>query len=177
MDSERSASAVRLLGSQTQRLWFQDTKELWAKAHIWSSMQFRLVGHPDLESQVPKVFAADPKNGPVAVARIRALLESFDDDATWLDPAPVAQQRWTQPVMLNVSRDEVRAGAVQAHVTIYIYEAWSLRFAIARVLLPGESVVGALLMVESQAAAATGVASQNLSLALLAKVEELLWPI
>jgi hypothetical protein len=140
-------------------------------------MRFRLVGHPDVESQVPKVFAADPKNGPVAVARIRALLESFDEDPAWLEPAPVAQQRWTQAVMLNASRDEARAGAVPAHVTIYVYEAWSLRFAIARVMLPGDTVVGALLMVESQVAAATGVASQNLSLALLAKVEELIWPI
>jgi hypothetical protein len=140
-------------------------------------MRFRLVGHPDVESQVPKVFAADPKNGPVAVARIRALLESFDEDPAWLEPAPVAQQRWTQAVMLNASRDEARAGAVPAHVTIYVYEAWSLRFAIARVMLPGDTVVGALLMVESQVAAATGVATQNLSLALLAKVEELIWPI
>ena len=140
-------------------------------------MRFRLVGHPDVESQVPKVFAADPKNGPVAVARIRALLESFDEDPAWLEPAPVAQQRWTQAVMLNASRDEARAGAVPAHVTIYVYEAWSLRFAIARVMLPGDTLVGALLMVESQVAAATGVASQNLSLALLAKVEELIWPI
>jgi hypothetical protein len=140
-------------------------------------MRFRLVGHPDVESQVPKVFAADPKNGPVAVARIRALLESFDEDPAWLEPAPVAQQRWTQAVMLNASRDEARAGAVPAHVTIYVYEAWSLRFAIARVMLPGDTVGGALLMVESQVAAATGVASQNLSLALLAKVEELIWPI
>ena len=140
-------------------------------------MRFRLVGHPDVESQVPKVFAADPKNGPVAVARIRALLESCDEHPAWLEPVPVAQQRWTQAVMLNASRDEARAGAVPAHVTIYVYEAWSLRFAIARVMLPGDTVVGALLMVESQVAAAMGVASQNLSLALLAKVEELIWPI
>jgi hypothetical protein len=139
-------------------------------------MQFRLIGHPDLESQVPKVFAADPKHGPVAVARIRALLESFDEDPSWLEPAPLAQQAWTQAVMLNVSRDEARIGAVPAHVGIYIYEAWSLRFAIARVMLPGDTVVGGLLMVESQAAAATGIASRNLSLALLAKVEEMVWP-
>jgi hypothetical protein len=139
-------------------------------------MRFRLVGHPDLESQVPKVFAADPKNGPVAVARIRALLESFDEDPAWLEPAPVAQHRWAQAVMLHASRDEARAGAVPGHVTIYIYEAWSLRFAVARVTLPGDTVVGALLMVQTQVAAARDITSQNLALALLAKAEELIWP-
>jgi hypothetical protein len=140
-------------------------------------MQFRLIGHPDLESQVPKVFAADPKQGPVAVARIRALLESFDENPAWLEPSPVAQHRWTQAVMLNASRDEVPVGLVSARVTIYVYEAWSLRCAIARVELPGDVVIGAWLMVETRAAAAKGLASQNLTLALLAKVEELVWPI
>ena len=134
-------------------------------------MRFRLIGHPDLESQVPKVFAADPKHGPVAVAKIRALLESFDEDPAWLEPTPVAQQ--TQWVTLW---DEARSVAWQADVTIYIYEAWGLRFAIARVTLPGDRVVGALLMVETQAAAARDITSQNLALALLAKVEELIWP-
>jgi hypothetical protein len=135
-------------------------------------MAFRLVGHPDLETQVPKVFAADPKNGPVAVAKIRALLESFDENPAWLEPAPAAQQRQWVTVF-----GEKRTVAWRAEVTIYIYEAWGLRFAIARVELPNDTVVGALLMVETQAAAATGLASQNLSLALLRKVEELLWPI
>jgi len=82
----------------------------------------------------------------VAVARIRALLESFDEDPANLEPAPVAHQSWTQGVMLNVSRGEARSTAVPAQVTIYIYEAWSLRFAIARVELPDDVVVGAWLM-------------------------------
>jgi hypothetical protein len=140
-------------------------------------MRFRLIGHPDLESQVPKVLAADPKHGPVAVARIRALLESFQEDPGELAPAPVAQAEWTEGLRLNVQRGEdATVSLVAARVTIYIYEAWSLRFAIARVEFPGDTVVGALLMVESQVAAAKGLASQNLSLALLAKVEELIWP-
>lgn len=44
-------------------------------------------------------------------------------------------------------------------------------------IVPGDAAVGAWLMVETQVAAATGLASRNLSLALLAKVKELLWPI
>jgi len=52
-----------------------------------------------------------------------------------------------------------------------------LRFAIARVEVPGDAVIGALLLVETQAVAAKGLTSRNLSLALLAKVEELVWPI
>jgi hypothetical protein len=43
----------------------------------------------------------------------------------------VAQQAWTQAVMLNASRDQVPVGVVSAHETIYVYEAWSLRFALA----------------------------------------------
>ena len=72
-------------------------------------MQFRLIGHPDLESQVPKVFAADPKQGPKAVARIRGRFESFDEDPAELEPAPVAQHSWTQGVLLNVGRGEARS--------------------------------------------------------------------
>ncbi|MGP0072527.1 MAG: hypothetical protein ACLPWF_11420 [Bryobacteraceae bacterium] len=140
-------------------------------------MSFRLIGHPDLEQQVPKVFAEDPKHGPVAVAKIRALIESFREDPAELAPAPVAQVEWTEGVRLNVQRSEdAKSSLVAAHVTIYIYEDWGLRFAIARVEFPEHAVVGALLMVETQVAAATGLASQNLSVALLAKVEELIWP-
>src|ERR1700690_3641654 len=99
-------------------------------------MRFRLIGHPDLEQQVPKVFEVDPKQGPVAVAKIRALLESFDEDPAELEPAPVAQQEWPEGVRLNARRDDdATARLVAAHVTIYIYEAWGLRFAIARVML------------------------------------------
>jgi hypothetical protein len=119
-------------------------------------MRFRLIGNPDLEQQVPKVFEADPKQGPVAVAKIRALLESFDEDPAELEPAPVSQQDWPEGVRVNARRDEDAASrSVAAHVTIYIYEAWALRFAIARVVF----------------------SSRNLCLALLAKVEELVWPI
>src|SRR5271170_1409450 len=120
-------------------------------------MRFRLIGHPDLEQQVPKVFVANPKQGPVAVARIRALLESFDEDPAELEPAPAVQQEWTEGVTLDAQRGEdATSSAVAAHVRIYIYEAWSLRFAIARVEFPGDAVVGAWLMVETRVAAATG---------------------
>jgi hypothetical protein len=37
----------------------------------------------------------------VAVARIRALLESFDEDPARLEPVPVTQPAWTQAVMRN----------------------------------------------------------------------------
>lgn len=141
-------------------------------------MRFRLIGHPDLEQQVPKVFVADPKQGPVVVAKIRALLESFDENPAELEPAPVAQQNWTEGVRLKAQRDEDSTSrSVAGHVGIYVYEAWALRFAIARVELPGDSIVGAWLMVETRVSAATGLASRNLCLALLAKVEELVWPI
>jgi hypothetical protein len=157
---------------------YQDETRLWAKPHIWSNMPFRIIGHPDLNQQVPKVFAADPKQGPVAVARIRALLESIDEGAADLEPAPVAQQSWTAGVTLNVQRaGGATLSAVPAQVNLYIFEAWTLRFAIARVELPDDAVVGALLLVETQVAAAKGLASRNLSMALLAKVEELVWPI
>jgi hypothetical protein len=43
----------------------------------------------------------------------------------------------------------VLVGVVSAHVAIYVYEAWLFRFALARVELPNDTVVGALLMVES----------------------------
>jgi hypothetical protein len=84
-------------------------------------MRFRPIGHPDLEEQVPKVFVADPKRGPVAVARIRALLESFDEEPAELEPAPVAQQEWTEGVTLQTQRDEGgTTSARAAHVRIYI---------------------------------------------------------
>src|SRR5450631_760267 len=97
-------------------------------------MTFRIIGHPDLDHQVPKILAADPKQGPVAVARIRALLESIDEDAEDLDPAPVAQQRWTEGVMLHVQGDEeATSRAMPAQVSIFVFEAWTLRFGMARV--------------------------------------------
>lgn len=141
-------------------------------------MRFRIIGHPDLDQQVPRVLAADPKQGPVAVAKIRALLESIDEGAADLEPAPVAQQGWATGVTVHGQREEEAISrVVPAQVAIYVFEAWGLRFAIARVEVPGDTVVGALLLVETQAAAAKGLASRNLSLALLAKVEELVWPI
>jgi hypothetical protein len=141
-------------------------------------MRFRIIGHPDLDQQVPQVLAADPKQGPVAVAKIRALLESIDEGAADLEPAPVAQQDWATGVTVYGQREEeATSRVVPAQVAIYVFEAWGLRFAVARVEVPGDTVVGALLLVETQAAAAKGLASRNLSLALLAKVEELVWPI
>jgi len=141
-------------------------------------MRFRIIGHPGLDQQVPQIFAADPKHGPVAIAKIRALLESFDENPADLEPAPVAQQSWVQGVTVQVQRDEdASSSAVAAEVAIYVYEAWALRFALARVQLPGDVVVGAWLMVESHVVAAAGIATRNLSLALLSKVEELVWPI
>jgi hypothetical protein len=140
-------------------------------------MSFRVIGHPDLEQQVHKVFAADPREGPPAVARIRALLESLEGDPANVEPAPVARQSWTQGIRLNVENEEGAISSATARVTIYVYEAWALRFGLARVELPGDVVVGAWLMVETQVAAAAGLASRNLSLALLAQVEELRWPI
>jgi hypothetical protein len=141
-------------------------------------MTFRIIGHPDLDHQVPEVLAADPKRGPVAVAKIRALLESIDEGAADLEPAPVAQESWPTGVTVHVQRNnEASSRPVPAQVAIYVFEAWGLRFAIARVEVPGDAVVGALLLVETEEAAARGVGSRNLSLALLAKVEELVWPI
>jgi hypothetical protein len=141
-------------------------------------MRFRIIGHPDLDEQVPQVLAADPKHGPVAVAKIRALLESIDEGGANLEPAPVAQQSWDTGVIVPAQRDdEATSRPVPAQVAIYVFEAWGLRFAIGRVEIPGDAVVGALLLVETQAMAAKGLASRNLSLALLAKVEELVWPI
>jgi hypothetical protein len=141
-------------------------------------MRFRIIGHPDLDEQVPQVLAADPKRGPVSVAKIRALLESIDEGAADLEPAPVAQQSWETGVKVHAQRDdEETSRLVQAQVAIYIFEAWGLRFAIARIEVPGDAVVGAWLLVETQAVAVKGLASRNLSLALLAKVEELVWPI
>jgi len=141
-------------------------------------MRFRIIGHPDLDQQVPQVLAADPKQGPLAVAKIRALLESIDEGAADLEPAPVAQQSWDTGVTVHAQRDdEAISGPVPAQVAIYVFEAWGLRFAIARVEVLGDAVVGALLLVETQAVAAKGLTSRNLSLALLAKVEELVWPI
>jgi hypothetical protein len=140
-------------------------------------MAFRVIGHPDLEQQVRKVFAADLREGPLAVARIRALLESLEEDPADMEPAPVARQSWTQGVRLSVQDEEGAISSATAEVTIYVYEAWTLRFGLARVELPRDIVVGAWLMVETQVAAAAGLASRNLSLALLAQVEELRWPI
>ena len=140
-------------------------------------MAFRVIGHPDLEQQVLKVFAADPREGPLAVARIRALLESLEEDPAALEPAPVARQSWTEGVRVSVENEEGAIFSATVQVTIYVYEAWALRFGLARVELPGDVVVGAWLMVETQVAAAAGLASRNLSLALLAQVEELRWPI
>jgi hypothetical protein len=141
-------------------------------------MAFRVIGHPDLDHQVPQVLAADPKRAPVAVAKIRALLESIDEGAADLEPAPVAQQSWSTGVTVHAqSDDEANARPLPAQVAIYVFEAWGLRFAFARVELPGDAVIGALLLVETEVAAARGLGSRNLSLALLAKVEELIWPI
>jgi hypothetical protein len=140
-------------------------------------MRFRIIGHPDLDEQVPRVLAADPKHGPVAVAKIRGLLESIDEGAGDLGPAPVAQQSWEGVTVYAQHEDEATSRPVPAQVAIYIFEAWGLRFAIARVEVPGDAVTGALLLVETQATAARGLTSRNLSLALLAKVEELIWPI
>jgi hypothetical protein len=140
-------------------------------------MTFRVIGHPDLEQQVHKVFAADPREGPLAVARIRALLESLEEDPSDLEPAPVARQSWNQGVRLSVQDEEGAISSATAEVIIYVYEAWALRFGLARVELPDDVVIAAWLMVETQVAAAAGLASRNLSLALLAQVEELRWPI
>lgn len=141
-------------------------------------MPFRIIGHPDLDVQVPQVLSADPKQGPVAVAKIRALLESIDEGAADLEPAPVAQQTWETGVTVHAQRDdEATPRPVPVQVVIYVFQAWGLRFAIARVEVPGDAVVGALLLVESEAVAAKGLTSRNLCLASLAKVEELVWPI
>jgi hypothetical protein len=130
-----------------------------------------------LDQQVPQVLAADPKQGPLAVAKIRALLESIDEGAADLEPAPVAQQSWEEVTVHAQSDDETTSRPVPAQVEIYVFEAWGLRFAIARVEVPGDAVIGALLLVETHAVAAKGLTSRNLNLALLAKVEELVWPI
>ena len=140
-------------------------------------MRFRIIGHPDLDEQVPQVLAADPKQGPVAVAKIRGLLESVDEGAGVLGTAPVAQQSWEGVTVHAQRENEATTRPVPAQVAIYIFEAWGLRFAIARVEVPGDAVTGALLLVETQAAAAKGLTSRNLSLALLAKIEEMVWPI
>jgi hypothetical protein len=141
-------------------------------------MPFRIIGHPDLEQQVAQVLWADRRQGPVAVAKIRALLESFDEDPGEVEPAPVVRQTWNEGVTLQTKRDERGSlSPVAAKVTIYVYEVWSLRFAVARVEFPEKAVVAAWLMVETQAAAAAGLTSQNLSLALLEQVQELIWPI
>jgi hypothetical protein len=141
-------------------------------------MAFQIIGHPDLDDQVPRVLAADPKRAPIAVAKIRALLESIDEGAADLEPAPVAQQSWATGVTVHVQgEDEPHARPSSAQVAIFVFEAWGLRFAFARVELPGDAVVGALLLVETDEVAARGLGSHNLSLALLAKVEELIWPI
>lgn len=140
-------------------------------------MTLRIIGHPDLEGQVRDVFAADPKRAPVAVARIRALLESFDEDPLELEPRPVANEHWSEGIALDAQRNHEAIRKVEAAVAIYIYEAWALRFAIAQVRFPPNTVVGAWLMVETQAAASAGLTSHNLSLALLGKVQELIWPV
>jgi hypothetical protein len=141
-------------------------------------MTFELIGHPDLEDQVQTVFRVDPKEGPVAVARIRALLESFDDDPDLLEPAPVERHSWTEGVILNVQRaqDARPWQMLDAKVGIYVYEEWKLRFAIAQVEFPGNAIVGAWLLVEPQAAAAAGIASRNLCQSLLVQVQEITWP-
>lgn len=103
-------------------------------------MRFRIIGHPDLDQQVPQVLAADPKRGPVAVAKIRALLESIDEGAADLEPAPVAQQDWATGVTVHGQREEeATARVVPAQAAIYVFEAWGLRFAIARVEVPGDT--------------------------------------
>ena len=141
-------------------------------------MRFEVIGHPALEVQVAEVFAANRKDGPVAIARIRGLLESFDEEPALLAPAPIAQANWGEGVALTgQGRQEVVPRAVHAPVCIYVYEAWQLRFAIARVEFLDGAVVAAWLMVETRSQAAHGISSGNLSMALLAKVEELLWPI
>ena len=78
--------------------------------------------------------------------------------------------------MADVGTADATAQVDEA-VAIYVFEAWGLRFAIARVEVSDDAVIGALLLVETQAVAAKGLTSRNLSLALLAKVEELVWPI
>jgi len=83
----------------------------------------------------------------------RALLESFDEDPANLEPAPVASKLDAgSDAQCVAGRGTIDGSASQ--VTIYIYEAWSLRFAIARVSCRTDVVVGAWLMVENQVAAA-----------------------
>ena len=72
--------------------------------------------------------------------------------------------------------EDAKSSLVAAHVTIYIYEDVGLAIRDRASRVSRHAVVGAWLMVETQVAAATGLASQNLSVALLAKVEELVWP-
>jgi hypothetical protein len=142
-------------------------------------MRFQVIGHPDLDAQVSDVLRADPVKGPVRIARIRAVLESYDEDPSELEPAPVAQQSWVKGVTLYVQGegDASPRPMLDVPVSIYVYEAWSLRFAIARVQLLEEFVVGAFLMVDTmEAATKSKITSENLSLALLAKAEELTWP-
>jgi len=75
---------------------------------------------------------------------------------------------------VHVQRDpKVKPSAETAHVVIYVYEVWGLRFGIARVQLRSREVPGAWLTVEPLAAVAKVIATRNLSQALLSKAEEL----
>lgn len=141
-------------------------------------MMLTLIGHPDIEAQIGETFKADPRSGPPAVARIKAILKAYGEDPSEEEPAPVAQHGYPEGVALQAQENKDSAPQpLQAEVTIYVYEAWSLRFAIARVCFPSDVVVAALLMVETAKKALQGLSSANLAKTLLGKVEELTWPI
>jgi hypothetical protein len=139
-------------------------------------MVFRIIGHPDLEEQVPKVFAADPKQGPVAVARIRAPHHSVTRQ---LDASHRKSQR---PGFVDVDGDvgrhcRRRGILISLHIERHSFGPTLLsprcRFQLRRVLIKGfeqRAVEG-----RNSSAAAKGLASRSLCLALLAKVEK--WPI
>jgi hypothetical protein len=141
-------------------------------------MQLTLIGHPDIEAQIGQVFKANPRSGPPAVARIKAILKAYGEEPSKEEPAPVAQHGYPRGVVLQaqVNKDS-GPQPLQAEVTIYVYEAWALRFAIARVCFSSDVVVAALLMVETAKQALQGLSSGNLAKTLVGKVEELTWPI
>jgi hypothetical protein len=141
-------------------------------------MHLTLIGHPDIEAQIGEVFKADRRHGPLAVARIKAVIKAYEDEPSEEEPAPVAQYRNPLVVALQAQgKQDLVPQPLQAEVTIYVYEAWSLRFAIARVCFPSNVVVAALLMVETAQKALQGLSSGNLAKTLIGKVEELTWPI
>jgi hypothetical protein len=126
---------------------------------------------------VHAVFRADPQDGPLAVARIKALLEFYEDDPNVLEPAPVAQQLWSSGIALKTHSGRADLRVIRATLGIYVYEKWETRFALARLAAQSGAFVGAFLMIETQSSCAAGISSANLCQSVLARAEELTWPI